>query len=96
MTRPSRLLRTLLAGAWGAAPWWAGVKRESLTQAADPVSGQDGGECDFETPDSFCFGLYTAPFRLCGPHKWCMGSGRRVPAKAVARILTPDRACLHS
>lgn len=53
MTRPPRLLRTLLAGARGADAWWAGVQREPLTQASDLVSGPGGGGCDLETADSF-------------------------------------------
>ena len=53
MTRPSRLLRTLLAGAQGAEARWAGVLRESLTQATDLVSGPGGGGCDLEMADSF-------------------------------------------
>lgn len=80
----------------GAAARWAGVQRESPTRATDLVSGPGGGGRDLEMADSFWFGLYTASFRLCRRHKWCMGSGRRVPAKAAARILTPNRACLHS
>lgn len=36
----------------GTAAWWAGVEYESLTQATDPVSGQGGGGCDSEMPDS--------------------------------------------
>lgn len=37
----------------GAAAWWAGVQRESLTQATDLVSGPGGGGRDLEMADSF-------------------------------------------
>lgn len=60
-----------------------------MTQAHDLVSGQGGGRCDLEMPDSFlmwsCHGSLQA-VRMAQRGAWDLAGGSL--QKAVARILT--------